>query len=90
MFVRKKKNRSGTTSVVVVDKSGKQFRELKTIGVSNNESEIDNPYQQGKKWLSAYLGERDMFSEHTREEEEKQVTVRLLGNIENILLILTK
>ncbi|GHT56472.1 transposase [Bacteroidia bacterium] len=86
MFVRKKKNRSGTTSVVVVDKSGKHFRELKTIGVSNNESEIENFYQQGKKWQLAYLGERDMFTDHTREQEEKQVTDRLLGNIENILL----
>jgi transposase len=86
MFVRKKKNRSGTTSVVVVDKSGKHFRELKTVGVSNNASEIENLYQQGKKWLSAYLGKRDMFSEHTREQEEKQITERLLGNIENILL----
>ncbi|MDR0536786.1 MAG: hypothetical protein LBH04_01870 [Tannerellaceae bacterium] len=72
--------------IVVVDKRRKHFRELKTIGVTINESEIDNLYQQGKKWLSAYLGECDMFSEHTREEEEKQETERLLGNIENILL----
>ncbi|GHT45380.1 hypothetical protein FACS189440_01280 [Bacteroidia bacterium] len=71
MFVRKKKNRSGTTSVVVVDKSGKHFRELKTMGVSDKESEIENLYQRGKKWLSAYLGERDVFTEHTREQEEK-------------------
>ncbi|MDR0537655.1 MAG: hypothetical protein LBH04_06405 [Tannerellaceae bacterium] len=42
MFVSKKKNRSGPTSVVVVDKRGRHFRELKTIGVSNNESEIDS------------------------------------------------
>ncbi|GHT88598.1 transposase [Bacteroidia bacterium] len=86
MFVRKKKNRSGTTSVVVVDKSGKHFRELKTMGVSDKESEIENLYQRGKKWLSAYLGERDVFTEHTREQEEKQVTEALLSNIENILL----
>jgi transposase len=86
MFVRKKKNRSGTTSVVVVDKSGKHFRELKTIGVSDNEAEIENLYRQGKKWLDNYLGNRDMFSEHTRKQEEKQVTERLLGHIANILL----
>ncbi|GHV54570.1 hypothetical protein FACS1894181_18400 [Bacteroidia bacterium] len=86
MFVRKKKNRSGTTSVVVADKSGKHFRELKTIGVSDNESEIGNLYQQGKKWQSAYLGERDVFTGHTREQEEKQVAGALLSNIENILL----
>ena len=86
MFVRKKKNRSGTTSVVVVDKSGKHFRELRTIGVSDKEKEIEELYQQGKRWLSDYLGERDVFAEHTLEQEEKQVTERLLGHIENILL----
>jgi hypothetical protein len=37
VFVIKKKNWSGVTSVVVVDKNVKNFRELKTIGVSNNE-----------------------------------------------------
>ena len=33
MFVRKKKNRSGTTSVVVVDKHGGKFKELHTVGI---------------------------------------------------------
>ncbi|GAB6010457.1 transposase, partial [Dysgonomonas reticulitermitis] len=86
MFVRKKKNRSGTTSVVIVAKGNGKTNYVKTIGTSSDESEIERLYQQGKKWLSAYLGERDMFAEHTREQEEKQVTERLLGNIENILL----
>ncbi|GHT71948.1 transposase [Bacteroidia bacterium] len=86
MFVKKKKNRSGTTSVVIVSKCNGKSNYVKTIGSSSDASEIENLYQQGKKWLSAYLGERDMFSEHTREQEEKQVTERLLCNIENILL----
>ena len=34
MFIRKKKNRSGTTSVVVAEKRNGVFRELRTIGVS--------------------------------------------------------
>jgi transposase len=86
MFVRKKKNRSGTTSIVVVDKSGSKFRELKTIGVSSEDKEIFELEQQGKKWIALQLGERDIFSEHAMLEEEKQVTEHLLGNIENILL----
>ncbi|MDR1936924.1 MAG: IS1634 family transposase [Tannerellaceae bacterium] len=86
MFVRKKKNRSGSASVVVTDKRNGTFKEVKTIGVSSEESEIEKLYQQGKTWISSYLGERDMFAEHTRKQEEKQVTERLLGNIENILL----
>jgi transposase len=86
MFVRKKKNRSGTTSVVVVDKSKGRFLELKTIGVSSDENEIADFYQQGKKWISVHFGIRDMFAVKEKEREEKQVTEYLLSNVENILL----
>lgn len=40
MFVRKKKNRSGTVSVVIADKSNGKFKELKTVGVSSAPDEI--------------------------------------------------
>jgi transposase len=86
MFVRKKKNRSGTTSVVVIDKSSGRFRELKTLGVSSDEQEIAELYQQGKKWIDLHLGNRDMFSLAEQQREEKQVTEYLLNNVENILL----
>jgi hypothetical protein len=49
MFVRKKKNRSGTTSVVVPEKRKGVFRELKTIGVSKDKDEIEKLILQGKK-----------------------------------------
>lgn len=41
MFVRKKKNRSGSTSVVVVDKHGGKFKELHTVGIGHEEHEIE-------------------------------------------------
>jgi transposase len=86
MFVRKKKNRSGTTSIVVIDKSGGCFRELKTIGVSSDANEITTFCQQGKKWIATHCGYRDMFREAEHQREEKQVTEYLLNNVENILL----
>ncbi|GHV54634.1 transposase [Bacteroidia bacterium] len=86
MFIRKKKNPSGVVSVQVIGKSNGKYQVIKTVGSSSDAIEIERLYQQGKKWLSAYLGERDMFAEHTQEEEEKQVTEALLSNIENILL----
>ena len=61
MFVRKKKNRSGTTSVVVVDKSRGKFKELVTIGILKNEEEINHLVQQGEEWISTYYGTRDIF-----------------------------
>ena len=41
MFVRKKKNRTGTFSVVVVDKSRGRFKEIKNFGVVSSDSEAD-------------------------------------------------
>jgi len=86
MFVRKKKNRSGTTSVVVVEKRKGAFRELKTIGVSKDKEEIEKLFLKGRKWISQYLGEQDMFVQSLLEAEEKQVTEYFISNIENILL----
>ena len=86
MFIRKKKNRSGTTSIVVVDKRKGVYREIVTIGTSKEVSEIESLFQKGKKWISHYLGEQDVFEVHDKAIEEKQVTEYLLSNIENILL----
>lgn len=86
MFVRKKKNRSGSTSVVVIDKSGGRFRELKTIGVSGDEKTISELCKAGKEWISKQKGEIDMFAIHEQQIEEKQAADYLLGNIENIVL----
>ena len=84
MFVRKRKNRSGSTSVVVIDKSRGRFRELITLGVSSNEKTICELCAQGGKWITARNGERDMFLLDEQQREEKQVTDYLLDHIENI------
>jgi transposase len=86
MYIRKKRNRSGSISIVVVDKSSGRYRELRTIGVSSDEKEIEALYLKGKKWISAHCGNRDMFAIAEQEREERQVTEYLLNNVENILL----
>jgi hypothetical protein len=55
MFVRKK-NRSGSTSVVVVDKSGGHFQEVKTVGVSSDLHEIEQMCQKAQAWIHSYAG----------------------------------
>ncbi len=72
MFVRKKPNKSGSTSVVVIEKRKGKACYLKTIGVSSDENEINEFYAQGKKWIKQQLGLRDMFLEHEQQEQEKQ------------------
>lgn len=86
MFIRKKKNRSGTTSVIVINKLNGRFKEIKTIGVSSDEKEIEALIAEGKEWISVHCGKVDIFKKHNKEIEEKQVVEYLLSNIDNILL----
>jgi len=86
MFVRKKKNPSGVISVQVIDKSHGRYRVLKTIGSSSDSKTLDILYSHGKRWISDYLGEQDIFEQATKEADEKQVVDFLLSNVENILI----
>lgn len=86
MFVRKKKNPSGVVSVQIIDKHKGRYRVVKTIGSSSDLTIVETFYQQGKKWISRYLGEQDIFEVQAKEQEERQTTEYLLSNIENILL----
>ncbi|MEO8852656.1 MAG: IS1634 family transposase [Ginsengibacter sp.] len=86
MFVRKKKNRSGTTSVVIVEKKNGRFKELKTIGVSSEENEIEKFNVEGKNWISIQTKGEDIFHHSERIAEEKQLIEHLVSNIEGILL----
>ena len=40
MFVRKKRHHSGTISVVVVDKSSGEFREIESFGVVPSDEDV--------------------------------------------------
>ena len=42
MFLRKLKNRSGSTSIQIISKSSGKYRVLKTVGCGNTEQEIEN------------------------------------------------
>lgn len=86
MFVRKKKNRSGTTSVVVVSKHHGKFKELITIGVSSDSSQIEYFTIQAKKWIDTQMGSRDIYQDSTLADEERQLTEVFLSRIENVLL----
>jgi len=86
MYVRKKKNPSGVISIQVIDKSSGKYKVFKTIGSSSDEKTIAELYQQGKKWISTYSGDCDMFDLQAKKDEEKQVIEHLLSNIENILI----
>ena len=52
MFVKRKKNRSGTTSIVVAEKTKGIYKELITIGVAKDSNEIDSLVNGGPEWFS--------------------------------------
>jgi len=54
MFVRKKANRSGSISVVVVDKSGGKFKEVHKVGVASDASDVEALIVLGNKWIREY------------------------------------
>ena len=100
MFVRRKKNKSGSTSVVVVDKSRGHFREIKAIVVSSDLKEIEQLCQAGREWIGSLDGQMDLFALAAQEEQvrkekmaqeeqarnEQSITCQVLGNVENILI----
>lgn len=87
MFVRKKKNRSGTTSVVVVDKHGGKFKELHTAGVSCDDAEIDRLCLEGRQWIKSHLGIKELdFEGSGSKDREREAAEKILSNVDSILL----
>ena len=86
MFVRKKKNRSGSISVVIVDKSSGQLRYLKTIGVGRDEEEVRSLYHAGLLWVHEYGGQRDLFEEREKQQRERLEVERVLSNVDKVLI----
>ena len=72
MFVRKKHNRSGSVSVVVVSKAGGKFREVHNVGVSSDIDEIEHLYRQGLRWIRDQSGLSDMFEQYSQEKFERE------------------
>lgn len=86
MFVRKKKNKSGSTSIVIVSKSSGKFKCIKTIGTSIDEQEIERLFLQGEEYIHNYAGQKDLFRSYDEEKAEELRTNAFISNIENVLL----
>ena len=91
MFVKRKKNRSGTTSVVVAEKTKGIYKELVTIGVAKDSNEIEGLVNTGHDWISKEKSRRhpqlDLFGEEREAcDREREEVRRVLSNVSNILL----
>ena len=83
MYVRKKHNRSGTTSVVVVSKASGKYKEIKSFGSSSSEEDIELLCSKAAAWIRSLRGQQELDFDNGKEVED---TKRLLNNIDNILL----
>lgn len=78
MFLRKKKNKSGSISIQVIDKSSGCYKVIKTIGSSKHPEQINRFYNLGKEWIRTYQGQQIISF-------EKHATVyRTINNIKEI------
>ena len=89
MFVKRKKNRSGTTSVVVAEKTKGIYKELITIGVAKDSKEIDSLVNAGHDWISKEESRRhpqlDLYGEEREAcDREREEVRRVLSNVSNI------
>ena len=85
MFVRKKTNRSGTISVVVVSKAHGKFTEVKKFGVAKSEEKADELFRKAQLWLRTHDGQQELDFDD-RKGKEVEETERFLSNIDNVLI----
>ena len=90
MFVKKKPNRSGSTTVVVAEKEKGATRYLKTIGTSCDPAEIARHVREGEAYIAfrnaAMSPELDFDGARERAAEaELKATEEFLSRIENVL-----
>jgi hypothetical protein len=86
MFVRKKKNRSGSVSVVIVSKERGKFRELQMVGVSSEADEIARLYREGQIRIREQAAMGDLFESHRRMSFAQESAHSFFNNIESVLL----
>ena len=85
MYVRKKTNRSGSISVVVVDKSSGSYREIKSFGIADSEDVAEKLCIQARLWIHAYGGQQEFDFENTKGRELEE-TERVIGNMDTVLI----
>lgn len=87
MFVRKKKNKTGSVSVVVIDKSHGGYKEIKNFGVVNTEEEANALYQKATTWVRTYAGQQELdFGGSSVKHQEVLEVERVLSNISSVRL----
>ena len=91
MYIKKKLNRSGATSVVVAEKQKGRYLEHITIGISSDPCKINKFIEEGNQWILKEKKKRqpeiDLFGEETAKlQKEREEVHQFLSCIDNIML----
>lgn len=86
MFLRRKKNKSGSVSVQIIDKSRGKYRVIETIGSAKNPREVDYLWRKGQRRIEELSGQlaldilttKDQAILHFFDHSEK-MGVRVIG-----------
>ena len=89
MFIKRKKNRSGTISVVVAEKKSGIYKELITIGIAKEPEDIDSLMSKAREWIDREQERRhprlDLFGEDRKGCETELLNAeQMLSCITNI------
>ena len=85
MFVRKKKNRSGTTTVVVVSKRNGDFVEVKNFGTVSTDEEVAALSSKARHWLNTNGNQLSLDFEDSKGRERDE-TRRVVDNMDAVLI----
>lgn len=61
MFLRRLKNRSGSTSVQIISKSGGRYKVVRTIGTGHREQDIEKLWSLGQQEIDRLTGQGELF-----------------------------
>lgn len=85
MFIRKRKNRSGSTSIVVISKRHGQFVEVRNFGTAETEEDVSRLYGLAQKWLMTYGGQQSIDFDDLRGREFEE-TKRVIDNMDAAII----
>ena len=74
MFIRKKRNKSGSTSIQIINKSGGKYRVVESVGCGKSDQEISTLILKARGLLKQYAGNLELFCDGEESQYETILT----------------
>ena len=85
MYIRKKKNRSGSVSVVAVSKASGRYEEVRSFGAACTDEEVSKLYSEALHWLDT-IGNQAVIDFEDKCAREREETLRVVNNMDAVLI----